>query len=293
MDTSPFKPKIAIINLTKITGNFGVNNLILFDMSLDPGIKSSMMRYGVACLLFIYILCGCADVQTPDPAVRYIAFGDSSTRGPSQRNYPDILRELLKEEPQTFANEGQGGETPGRGLERFRGLLDMGLYPNAHTLFYWQGAGGLVDYITEVDQLLLLSPNDPDYPHTQQLNDKLNNIQNKIESVISSAKSSGLTVYVATYFSTPEIIAPCEPLLLNTILPVQARHANHYIDLLNERIRAAVDNQSAILVDVASRNDTLLADPENYYDCAHLSEKGNQIVAQLFFEIITSHNDTN
>ncbi|MEK7756569.1 MAG: hypothetical protein AAB385_05100, partial [Planctomycetota bacterium] len=64
-------------------------------------------------------------------------------------------------------------------------------------------------------------------------------------------------------------------------------NANAYIARLNERIRTAADNQDAVLVDVAAVDDVLRQDQANYFDCNHLSEQGNGIVANLFFQSIT------
>lgn len=162
----------------------------------------------------------------------------------------------------------------------------MDIYPNAHTLLYWEGAGGIIDFITQVDGLLLRSPNDSGYPYTSQLNERLDNIQTHIESAIQAAQEKGLKVYIATYFFSPEIIARCDRLLLNTILPLQARNANAYIELLNDRIRKAASNKSATLVDIAAADATLRADNANYSDCSHLSTAGNTIVADLFLNVI-------
>jgi len=239
------------------------------------------------------VLVGCTEIPVPQPAVRYLAFGDSTTKGPAGRDYVDILRELLGLAPETFANQGQSGETAGRGRERFESLLSMSIYPNADTLFYWQGGGGVLDFIVEVDGLLLRSPNDSDYPFSNQLTEKLDQIQAHIESVVGAARQAGWTVYVATYYGTPEIIASCDRLFLDTILPVQARNANAYMTLLNQRIRAAAVNQGAILVDVASLDDVLFSDRANYFDCSHLSAAGNQRVAEFLFSVINSQNGSN
>ncbi|MHC4444892.1 MAG: SGNH/GDSL hydrolase family protein [Planctomycetota bacterium] len=231
-------------------------------------------------------LAGCAEIPIPDPAVGYIAFGDSSAAGPAERDYPDILREMLGESPEAFANEAKSGESADEGLERLRLLLSLDIYPNAHTLLYWEGAGGIIDFITEVDGLLLRSPNDSNYPYTSQLNERLDNIQTHIESAIQAAQEKGLKVYIATYFFSPEIIAHCDRLLLNTILPLQARNANTYIELLNGRIRQSATKKSAILVDIAAADTILRADNANYSDCSHLSTAGNTIVADLFLKAI-------
>ena len=68
----------------------------------------------------------------------------------------------------------------------------------------------------------------------------------------AAGRGAGLTVYVATYYLIPESFLPCERLLLDTMLPGQARNGNGYITLLNDRIRQAASRQSGILVDVAA-----------------------------------------
>lgn len=230
---------------------------------------------------------GCPEVQVPDPAVRYVAFGDSSTDGPSERDYPDILREQLGEAPETFANEGKGGETAADGLERLDMLFSMDLYPNAHTLFYWQGAAAVIDFIQQVDPLLLLSPNSPNYPFSEQLSTLLDNVEANIREAIGRAQTAGLTVYVATYYTGREALQPCDALFLDIILPGQVRNANVYLDLLNERIRRAAADTGATLVDIATLDAELQAESANYFDCNHLSAEGNALVAERFLAIIS------
>jgi len=228
---------------------------------------------------------GCPQIQVPDPAVRYIAFGDSTTAGVAERDYHDILREMLDVPPETFANEGSGGESAEAGLERLQQLIDRELYPNAHTLFYWQGGAAVIDFIAEVDPYLLLAPDAPGYPYTDRLAELLEAIQGQIENAIDAGHSAGWTVYVATYYPMPTWPTPCDPMWLDIMLPGQARTANVYRRMLNTYIRRAAARQSAILVDIAAI-DALGTDPAQYADCNHLSTEGNRIVAERFLEVI-------
>jgi len=241
-------------------------------------------RFGVVVTLLF--LGGCVEIRVPDPNVRYVAFGDSSTSGPSTRDYPDILRSLLDEAPETFANEGGGGETSGEGLARLKSLLADGIFPNADALLYWEGGNDITGFIKDNDPFLLASPDDPDYSLSNDLTQRLAETQANIESAVAAARNAGLRVYAATYFLLLEDIAGCDALPLNVVLPGQARNANVYIARLNERIRAAAANQGAVLVDVAAADDILRQDRANYFDCDHLSEQGNAIVANLFFQAI-------
>ncbi|UCE58422.1 MAG: hypothetical protein JSU63_13380 [Phycisphaerales bacterium] len=231
---------------------------------------------------------GCFGPGEPDTVapvdVLYVAFGNSTTAGPSERDYPDILREKLGEPQGTFANEGHGGETSTEGLERLQELIDQETYPEAHTLLYWEGGNNITDFIEENEPLLLMSPADEDYSLTDELTSELDGIQEDVEAAIEAGQGAGMTVYVATYYLIREDLAECDALPLDIIYPDQARNANDYVVLLNERIRLAVDNTGATLVDVEAEDESLRSDPDNYYNCNHLSAQGNEIVADLFAE---------
>ncbi|GAG17174.1 unnamed protein product, partial [marine sediment metagenome] len=71
----------------------------------------------------------------------------------------------------------------------------------------------------------------------------------------------------------------------------QAVNANAYLGRLNERIREAVAARGAILVDVGAEDEVIRPDQANYFNCNHLSEQGNEIVAELFFDAITATAD--
>ena len=238
--------------------------------------------------LFVVLLLagGCVDIRVPDPAVRYVAFGDSTTDGPTTRDYPDILRELLGEEPETFANEGHSGENSEDGLYRLEGLLAGEIFPNAEVLLYWQAGNDVTDFIKDYDPLLLFSPDDPGFRYATDFTEHLENTQANIEAAIATGQEADLQVYIATYFFLQENLGECGALPFNIIFPSQAQRANAYLARLNERIRAAATARGAVLVDVADLDDVIRGDVENYYDCNHLSEQGNAIVADLFFETI-------
>lgn len=234
---------------------------------------------------------GCGTPRLPDPNVVYVAFGDSTTAGPSSREYSDILRELLDAPPAAFANEGEGGENTEEGHKRLQELLYDGLFPNARTLLYWQGGNDVTSFIREHDPFLFRSPADPGFPFSPELQQRLDKTQANIEATIAAARDSGLAVFVATYFSLRTDLALCDALPLDVILPGQAANANAYIVLLNERIRAAAEREGAALVDVAAGDDALHADSANFHDCNHLSAAGNAIVAELFEAALRSSAD--
>lgn len=234
----------------------------------------------------LLVFSGCPSVRIPDPAVRFVAFGDSSTDGPSERQYWDIVRERLGEAPPTFSNEGVGGERSSDGLRRLDFLIERGIFPNAHTIFYWEGAAALVDFVGNRDKLLILDPASPDYPYTAELHARLDEIQTEIEAAIAAGQKQGWRVFVATYFPFRDGFGKCGFLPFDLLLPQQAVFANNYQALLNDRIRAATANRGAALVDVAAIGDQLLADPANYFDCNHLSARGNERVADVFMQAL-------
>lgn len=224
--------------------------------------------------------------RMPDPAVRVIAFGDSTTRGPADSDYVDFLPELTAQGENRFANEGRSGETTAAGVERLRAILDREYYPNATTLLYWEGGNDLIDYIQQRDPLLALSPNSLLYPFGLSTTARLDVIQANIEAAIRLAKEADLRVFVATYFYLPRESDACRPLLLGVLLPPQSAVANDYVALLNERIELAATKEGATLIDVESLSATLREGAEYYYNCTHLSTKGNKLVATLFSEAI-------
>ena len=242
----------------------------------------------VACGVAGLFVAGCVEIRMPDPAVRYIAFGDSATADETTNGYPEILMMLLGEPPDTFASEGESGETSEEGLVRLELLLADGVYPDANVLLYWEGGNDITEFISEHDSFRLYSPNAPDDPLADELAQQLDESQADIESAIAAAHRKGLSVFVATYYFMRESIGICDALPLNLLLPSQAVNANTYVVRLNERIRTAAANQGAVLVDVASEDDRIRADPDNYADCNHLSGQGNTIVADLFFDAITA-----
>ncbi|MCO6435595.1 MAG: SGNH/GDSL hydrolase family protein [Phycisphaerae bacterium] len=240
--------------------------------------------------LVLFLLPGCAALPLPDPNVRYIAFGDSTSRG-GDEGYPGRLMERLGEPASSLAVESHGGETSGAGRDRFVELLDQRLYPNARTLLFWEGGADVIQYIREHDPLLLHSPLDADYPYTAELVDQLDRTQAHLEDVVQRAKDAGLEVFIATYYPIREDFAWCKALLLDVILPAQARRANDYIAALNERIRAAAAEGGATLVDVAAAGDELQSDIANYANCNHLSAAGNALVAEAFLVALRGAGD--
>jgi len=211
--------------------------------------------------------------------------------GPSTRDYPDILREIIGAAVEAFTNEGLGGETSIEGLGRLRDLINVGTYPNAQVLLYWEGGNDITDFIDDQDPLLVWSPMDEDYIFTDSLSRDLDDIQVNVEGAIQAGRDAGMTVYVATYYLITADQADCSALPLDLISPEQAARASDYGVLLNEHLRAAAENEGAVLVDVETVDETLRADPNNYFNCNHLSAHGKEIVAQLFADRLEALGD--
>lgn len=227
---------------------------------------------------------GCGAFVLVNEDAVFVAFGDSTTAGPSTKDYVEFLPELTGLPARQFANEGSGGETTSEGLERLDRMISLDVYPNARQLIYWQGGADVIDFVRRRDPLLLLSPSDPDYPFSDLLESELNQTQQNIERAVSLANDAGWGVVVATYFPIPSISLDCDALLFGVILPAQAQNADAYLAMLNDRIRIAALRAGASLVDVQSLGGELLADSNNYFDCNHLSASGNEIVARSIAE---------
>ena len=234
------------------------------------------MRYVV--IVFVAFLMGC--VRPPEPSVQYVAFVDSQTGG-----FPDHLIGLLGVQADVVAKEAKGGEATDEGLERLNMLISQGVFPNAEHFMYWQGGNDLLDWMKKRDPFLLFSPNDPGYPFSDSLNNELDKIQSNIETAIGMAKAEGWQVYAATYAPLQPGIE-CPPVPWFGLSDVQADRANEYQALVNQRIRLAIQNCGAVLVDIGTDPD--IPAPENYTNCNHLNSDGNAIVAERFFEVITS-----
>ncbi len=226
----------------------------------------------------LVVLPSCASVA-PDPNVRYIAFGDSSTAGPTDHDYIVGLEAILGEPADRFANQGLGGETSGEGLQRLRQTLSAGLFPNATTLLYWEGGNDVLDFVQRVDPFLTVSPDASNYPFSVSLKQVLDIAQGNIEDAVTAGQDAGLAVYVATYALRPEAFLTCGALPTRIMTPSQTPLANRYTELLNERIRKAAADTGATLVDIAP---AVPADLANWYDCVHLSPQGNDLAAQAF-----------
>jgi len=234
----------------------------------------------------ILMLSGCQPLVIPDPAVRYIAFGDSTTAGPAERQYWEFVRDDLGLPADSFAGEGHGGETTAEGLVRLGTLLDSGVYPNAQVMLYWEGANDIIDFAQDHDPLLVFAPDASIYPFKEELDAALDDVEANIQQAVRMASETGLTVYVATYYSFNADVGECKPTLLGILLPGQIHLVNDYVELLNARIRQAAASTGAVLVDVSTRTTQLAADPGNYVNCNHLSSKGTKIVAEVFEAVL-------
>lgn len=224
--------------------------------------------------------------RLPDPNVRVIAFGDSTTAGPSTMQYVEYLPDLLSEPANAFSNEGMGGETTTDGLVRLQALLDGGYLPNADTIIIWEGGNDVIDFIQAHDPLIAISPNDGLYPFSDDLQQQIDATTANLINEIGAARTAGLNVFIATYFFIPEEIFDCNATPLDVIFPGQARVANDYTERLNQAIRDVATAQQATLIDIAALDATLRGDLANYENCNHLSAAGNLIAAQRIAEVL-------
>jgi lysophospholipase L1-like esterase len=250
--------------------------------------KSSFPLWKTVLLTACMLVPGCC--QAPNPAPLYVCFGDSITAGKDVPTYPETLDGLI--DPSVagqVANEGESGESADNGADRIKNLFgSCNAYPNTVALLYLEGGAGLIDWIQEKDSFLLFDPLAPGYPYQAELTERLGNIKNNILAAVQTARSSGLQVYMATYYDLLAGVSPCDlhPLKL-PLNEVQAERANHYTALLNQKIGEAASETGSALVDLNGVLGPLQGNPENFFDCNHPSASGNALIAEVFFEALT------
>lgn len=244
---------------------------------------------GVAVALLVLTGADCGNgigLRLPDPNVRVVAFGDSTTAGPSDMQYVEYLPDLTGRPANAFSNEGMGGENTTDGLARLQSLIAGGYLPNADTLIYWEGGNDVIDFIQAHDPLIAISPDNALYPFTNELQAQLDTTASNIRGAIQAAQGAGWNVYVVTYFFIPEQIFTCNATPLDVIFPGQAAVANDYTERLNQVIRDAAAAQNATIIDIAQLDNTLRGDLANYENCNHLSAAGNAIAAQEIANVL-------
>ena len=221
------------------------------------------MRYAILILL---LLSGCVNYDA-----RIVAFGDSATAG-----YAPFLHQYLEANQNEVANEGRGGETSDKGVERLREIISFGTYPNNEVFIYWEGGNNLIDWLQEHDPLLQFSPSDPEYPLFSELIDLLGNIRNDLATAVELCHNQGWKVYVGSYVPfVPDIT--CSP-LGRPMTEVEVDVANLYQNLINEVI-SDMTNNGATFIDAG--NHLALSDPAMYQNCNHLNDDGNRIFAEI------------
>ncbi len=240
-------------------------------------------------LLILFALGGCNGTplfQLPDPAVRVIAFGDSTTDGPSDKQYTEFLQENPSIDPAAIANAGMGGETTTDGLPRLQQLLDSGLFPNAEIVIIWEGGNDLIDFIQQRDPFIAVPPDSPLFLFGPQLDDLLAQVQANLAQMINASRNAGATPILVTYYFIPENPIDCGLSALPTLLPAQAVTANGYVERLNTVIREVGASETVAVVDVATLDAALRGDIANYTDCNHLSANGNALAAEMIGDAV-------
>lgn len=219
-----------------------------------------------------------------NPDARIIAFGDSATRGPALADYSDMLPELLGVPDVSIVNEGDPGETSEEGRERLQELIEFGIFPNAEVLIYWQGGVDAIDIIEDGALEFVLMQIGLSSAFLDKLRAELDHIEAELSAGVKAAQDAGWEVYILTYFPlAPD--RPCRFVPFGQLTPGIAAILNTYVELLNNRIRTVAATTGATLVDIEPLGETLLAD-SSYFDCNHLSAKGNAMIAEQIAEVI-------
>ena len=228
------------------------------------------MIAGRALLASVALLAaGCGPVVWPE--VRYVALGDSITGTLDSDTWPRFLIDSLEIADEAFAAEGAGGRTAAGGFERLSEILDLGTYPEATVLIYFLGGANVIDFVGAIDPALTTAPSDGQFMFGDALNTLLDDVHAAIRATLELAGAAGFEIYVATYFSLPAGVAPCEALGGDALSSDQAAHVNEYVALLNEVISDLAVEVGATLVDLRLANEILLGPPAHFADCTHPS----------------------
>ncbi len=233
------------------------------------------------------LLAGCGPVVRPE--VRFVALGDSLTGSMESGTWPRFLADLLDIADEALAAEGSGGRTAADGFERLSEILDLGTYPDATVLIYFLGGADVINFVASVDPALTTAPSAGQFMFGDALNALLNDVRATMRATLELARAAGFETYVATYFSLPAGVAPCEALGGDALSSDQAERVNEYVALLNEVISDLAVEFGATLVDLRLTNEALLGPPAQFTDCTHPSERGAEIVAARFAETILTN----
>jgi|GEM_PF-686000 len=257
-----------------------------FAMNLPSPINGSVRWIFTAIVLTLNGCNGTPLFQLPDPAVRVIAFGDSSTDGPSAKQYTEFLQENPAIDAAAITNVGMGGETTTEGLPRLQQLLASGLFPNAEVVIIWEGGNDLIDFIQQRDPFIAVPPDSPLFIFGPQLDELLMQVRTNLSEMIAAARAAGATPILVTYYFIPEEPIDCRLTPLPTLLPAQAITANGYVERLNVLIRDLGTSEGVSVIDVALLDESLRADIANYFDCNHLSPAGNALAAAVLADAV-------
>ncbi len=227
---------------------------------------------------------GCGPVVWPE--VRSVALGDSITGTLDSDTWPRFLIDSLEIGDKAFAAEGSSGRTAAGGFERLSEILDLGTYPDATVLIYFLGGADVIDFIASIDPALTTAPSAGQFMFGNALNALLDDVRAAMRATLELAGTAGFEIYVATYFSLPAGVAPCEALGGDALNSDQTARVNEYVALLNEVISDLAVEFGATLVDLRLANEALLGPPAHFVDCTHPSERGAEIIAARFAEAL-------
>ncbi len=225
---------------------------------------------------------GCGPVGWTE--VLSVALGDSITGTLDSDTWPRFLVDLLEIADEALAAEGAGGRTAAGGFERLSEILDLGTYPDATVLIYFLGGADVIDFIASIDPALTTAPSAGQFMFDDALNAMLDDVRTLMRATLELAGAAGFEIYVATYFSLPAGVAPCEALGTDALSSDQADRVNEYVALLNEVISDLAVEIGATLIDLRLANEALLGPPGHFANCTHPNESGAEIIASRFAE---------
>jgi len=223
-------------------------------------------------------------------AVRYICFGDSATAGLPDGSYPAYLEQLLVayngEQAGCVANQGQVGDIACPELRRLEERIADTMYPNAHTVLFWEGGNDLFYYLYEhysdpvnVKFTLDHGPLPEEIPAISAI------ALDCIRHAAGIIRDNSLAPIVGTYFK----VIPGKPITgipgPDGLTTEQAGFVNEYVDVLNGAILAMAQAEGIPVAPIHTLG-VLGGSPDYYHDGMHPSKEGYQLVAAVWYQAI-------
>ena len=114
------------------------------------------------------------------------------------------------------------------------------------------------------------------------------NFNQVIRQGINKIRETDATPVLGTYYYLMAF-KKCKHSPIHFLLPFQVRHANHYVDKLNNVIYDLAYEEDVPLADINKELGTMAY--WHYYDFNHANALGNRLIAEVWFEAVDTYLD--